>query len=267
MLDLVDRGVRRAACPIRPQVAGRPLGLLLGLQTFHPLRDRPTTSALEPLPLDERVARLRDPELRARILAETPDGRRPRMAFIGIGLDRTFPLGDPPDYEPAPDGVDRRDRRARQGRDPSESSTTCCSSTTAASSCSARCSATRSFTQDPIREMLAAPGDRARASATAARTAARSATRRIETFMLTHWVRDRTRGERLPLELVVRKMTSDTASLYGLGDRGVLAPGKKADLNVIDFDGLTLRRPEMLHDLPAGAPRLCSAPTATTRRS
>ena len=78
----------------------------------------------------------------------------------------------------------------------------------------------------------------------------------IETYMLTHWVRDRSRGERLPLELVIRKMTSDTAALYGLGDRGVIEVGKKADLNVIDLDRLTLRRPAMHHDLPAGAPRL-----------
>ena len=69
-------------------------------------------------------------------------------------------------------------------------------------------------------------------------------------------MRDRSRGERLPLELVVRKMTSDTASLYGLGDRGEITPGKKADLNVIDLDALTLRRPEMHYDLPGGARRL-----------
>jgi N-acyl-D-amino-acid deacylase len=78
----------------------------------------------------------------------------------------------------------------------------------------------------------------------------------IETYMLTHWVRDRTRGERLPLELVVRKMTRDTASLYGLGDRGEVTPGKKADLNVIDLERLELRRPEMHYDLPGGARRL-----------
>jgi N-acyl-D-aspartate/D-glutamate deacylase len=74
--------------------------------------------------------------------------------------------------------------------------------------------------------------------------------------MLTHWVRDRTRGERIPLEVVIRKMTLDTASLYGLGDRGTIEPYKLADVNVIDFDGLTLHRPGMVHDLPGGARRL-----------
>jgi N-acyl-D-aspartate/D-glutamate deacylase len=74
--------------------------------------------------------------------------------------------------------------------------------------------------------------------------------------MLTHWVRDRSRGERLPLELVVRKMTSDTAALYGLNDRGTLEPGKKADLNVIDYEHLHLPAPAMHYDLPGGARRL-----------
>ncbi|MSO79488.1 MAG: D-aminoacylase, partial [Acidimicrobiia bacterium] len=101
MLDLAgeayDEGV-----PIRPQIAGRPLGLLLGLQTFHPLRGRPSYDPLDALPLDEKVAAMRDPDLRARILSESP-AADDRMAFIGMGLDRIFKLGEPPDYEPAPD--------------------------------------------------------------------------------------------------------------------------------------------------------------------
>ena len=77
----------------------------------------------------------------------------------------------------------------------------------------------------------------------------------IPTFLLTHWVRDRSRGERVPLEWVVKRQTSDNAAFFGLHDRGVLAPGMKADLNVIDFDGLNLRPPHIVHDLPAGASR------------
>ena len=76
------------------------------------------------------------------------------------------------------------------------------------------------------------------------------------TTLLTHWVRDRTRGERLPLEFVVQRQTRDTARAMGFTDRGVLAPGLRADLNVIDLDGLRLHSPEMLHDLPAGGKRL-----------
>jgi len=73
--------------------------------------------------------------------------------------------------------------------------------------------------------------------------------------MLTHWARDRDHDQ-LPLEWVVRKMTSETASLYGLGDRGTIAVGKRADLNVIDHAGLRLHAPEMVYDLPAGGKRL-----------
>jgi N-acyl-D-aspartate/D-glutamate deacylase len=74
--------------------------------------------------------------------------------------------------------------------------------------------------------------------------------------MLTHWTRDRTRGELLPLEMMVKKQTSDTASLYGLGDRGILAPGKLADINIIDYERLQLGSPKVVNDLPAGGRRI-----------
>ena len=77
----------------------------------------------------------------------------------------------------------------------------------------------------------------------------------VPTFMLSYWVRDRERGPRLPLEQVVRFQTSETAELYGLTDRGILAPGMKADINLIDFEGLRLRAPEIVYDFPAGARR------------
>src|SRR5581483_6897127 len=78
----------------------------------------------------------------------------------------------------------------------------------------------------------------------------------MPTFLLTHWVRDRSRGERLPLEQAVHLQTGRTAAVYGMHDRGVIAPGKRADINVIDLDGLRLHAPEMVFDLPAGGRRL-----------
>jgi N-acyl-D-aspartate/D-glutamate deacylase len=78
----------------------------------------------------------------------------------------------------------------------------------------------------------------------------------ISTTMLTHWTRDRTRGPRLPLELVVRRQTSDTARLYGLLDRGRIAPGYRADLNLIDYDRLRVHVPTVAYDLPGGARRI-----------
>jgi N-acyl-D-aspartate/D-glutamate deacylase len=81
------------------------------------------------------------------------------------------------------------------------------------------------------------------------------------TYLLTHWTRDRTRGEQLPLELVVNKQTRRTAQTYGLLDRGLLAPGYRADLNVIDHEALAVGRPELVFDLPAGGKRLVQKPT------
>jgi N-acyl-D-aspartate/D-glutamate deacylase len=252
MLDLAteayDEGV-----PIRPQVAGRPLGLLLGLQTFHPLHRRPSYAPLDDLPLDEKVAAMRDPELRARILAESPDPDD-RMAFIGMGLDRIFKLGEPPDYEPAPDQSIAA-IADRLGRDPSEYLYDLLLENDGRELLLRPLLGYSNFTQDPIREMVLHPATALGLGDGGAHVGA-ICDASIETYMLTHWVRDRSRGERLPVELVVRKMTSDTASLYGLEDRGVVKPGYRADLNVIDLDGLVLHRPEMVYDLPGGARRL-----------
>jgi N-acyl-D-aspartate/D-glutamate deacylase len=252
MLDLVTEAYARGI-PVRPQIAGRPAGLLLGLQTFHALRDRPSYREIELLPLSEKVARLRDPALRARILAESPNSDS-RMSFIGLGLDRTFPLGDPPDYEPE-QSESIAAMAERQGVDPWDLYYDLLLADDGHELLLRPLLGYAQFTQEPIREMVLHPATALGLGDGGAHVGA-ICDASIETYMLTHWVRDRTRGERLPLELVIRKMTSDTASLYGLNDRGVLAAGKKADLNVIDFDHLTLRRPEMHHDLPAGAHRL-----------
>ncbi|MGH9025973.1 MAG: N-acyl-D-amino-acid deacylase family protein [Acidimicrobiia bacterium] len=247
-LEVYDEGI-----PIRPQVAGRPLGLLLGLQTFHPLSKRPTFQALEPLRLDEKVARMRDPEVRTQLLAETPK-QDDRMAFIGLGLDRIFPLGDPPDYELPPEASIEA-AAVRAGRDPTEALYDLLLAQDGRELLLRPLLGYSRFTQDPIREMILHPASALGLGDGGAHVGA-ICDASIETYMLTHWVRDRSRGERLPVELVIRKMTHDTASLYALNDRGTLAPGQKADLNVIDLERLTLRRPEMRYDLPAGARRL-----------
>jgi N-acyl-D-amino-acid deacylase len=253
MLDLALEA-HDAGVPVRPQVAGRPLGLLLGLQTFHPLRDRPSYRELEPLPLDEKVARLRDPAVRRAILSEAPPARDGIEAFIGLGLDRTFRLGEPPDYEPPPDeSIAAQAERA--GEDRWEYFYDLLLEHDGRQLLLRPLLGYSNFTQDPIREMVLHPTTALGLGDGGAHVGS-ICDASIETYMLTHWVRDRTRGERLPIELVVRKMTSDTAALYGLGDRGTIEPGKKADLNVIDVDHLVLHRPEMHYDLPAGARRL-----------
>ena len=252
MLDLAgeayDEGV-----PIRPQVAGRPLGLLLGLQTFHPLHRRPSFAPLADLPLEEKVEAMRDPDVRAQILAESP-AADDRMAFIGMGLDRIFRLGEPPDYEPSTDSS-LAAMAEREGRDPSDFLYDLLLENDGRELLLRPLLGYSNFTQDPIREMVLHPATALGLGDGGAHVGA-ICDASIETYMLTHWARDRSRGERLPLELVVHKMTSDTASLYGFGDRGVLAPGKRADVNVIDHANLTLHRPEMVYDLPGGARRL-----------
>jgi N-acyl-D-aspartate/D-glutamate deacylase len=252
MLDLAgeayDEGV-----PIRPQVAGRPLGLLLGLQTFHPLSKRPSFQPLLDLPLEEKVEAMRDPELRARIVAESPS-HDDAMAFIGMGLDRIFKLGEPPDYEPAPEQSIGELAKAA-GVDPTEYLYDLLLENDGRELLLRPLLGYSNFTQDPIREMVMHPASALGLGDGGAHVGA-ICDASIETYMLTHWVRDRSRGERLPLELVVQKMTSDTASLYGLQDRGVLAPGMRGDVNVIDLEGMVLHRPEMVYDLPGGARRL-----------
>ncbi|MFE3079328.1 N-acyl-D-amino-acid deacylase family protein [Nocardia tengchongensis] len=245
-----------AGIPVRPQVSARPLGLLIGLQTFNPFSFRPSYQAAverSGQDLDALVTALRDPALRDAILTEADLPDNP-MAFLSMGLDRTFTLGDPPDYEPAPDAslagdADRagietfrylydqlltRDGRALFYRPLLNYSR---------------------FTQDPIRDMLLHPATAVGLGDGGAHVGAICDASNT-TYLLTHWTRDRTRGERIPLPLAIRKMTHDTAQMYGLGDRGTVEVGKKADLNVIDYEALRLLPPAVAYDLPGGARRL-----------
>jgi N-acyl-D-aspartate/D-glutamate deacylase len=253
MLELSDRALAAGAA-IRPQVAGRPLGLLLGLQTMHPLQAKLSFRDVAGLPFDEMVDRLRRPGVRRRILDEVAATGDDRLSFIGMGLDRIFPIGDPPDYEPSPDeSVAARAEQA--GTDPWELFYDLLLEDDGRELLLRPLLGYSHLNQDAIREMLLHPSSALGLGDGGAHVGA-ICDASTTTYMLTHWARDRSRGEKLPLEFVVRKMTRDTAELYGLGDRGVLAPGMKADLNVIDHDRLSLSRPRMEHDLPGGARRL-----------
>jgi N-acyl-D-amino-acid deacylase len=254
LLDLAGDAASEGI-PLRPQVAGRPLGLLIGLQTFHPLTGRRAYRALAGLPLDELVAELRRPAVREAILSEQAeqDGYG-GTAFIQLGLDRMFPLGNPPDYEPAFD--DSVAARAKQEcRDEWEFFYDLLLQRNGRELLMRPLLGYSDFSHEPIRQMLLHPTSALGLGDGGAHVGA-ICDASTPTYMLTHWVRDRSRGPRLPLEWVVRKMTAETARLYGLEDRGVLTAGKKADVNVIDMDRLQLHPPEMVHDLPGGARRL-----------
>lgn len=248
MLDLCAEAAAEGS-NVRPQVAGRPVTLLLGLKTFHPFAYCPSWGPVGILPLDERVARMADPEIRRRLLAEasSPD---PTMRQF-FDPDKSFPLGDPPDYEPHPSASIAQIAK-RAGADVWS---VFYDALLADNGHAFVMRPLLNYTDgnlDAVREMLMHPttvwglGDGGAHCGTTCDAS-------TPTYMLTHWARDRSNG--IPLETVIKKMTSQTAGLFGLGDRGVLAPGMRADINVIDHAGLTLHAPVMVHDLPGDARR------------
>jgi len=257
LLERVDEAAAEGA-DLRPQVGSRATTLLIGHQTFHPFQYKPSHAPLADLPLPERVARLRDPALRARLLAEAPRFDDPRLmvvhTLIANRLDRVYPLGDPPDYEPGPEDSIAA-MAAREGRDPFD---VLYDRLLEQEGRALLMLAILNYSDgdlEPVRTMLEHPRSAFGLGDAGAHCGA-ICDASMTTFLLTHWARDRRRGPKLPLARAVRKMTRETAELYGLRDRGLLAPGKKADANVIDFDALALEAPVMVRDLPAGGRRL-----------
>ncbi len=254
LLDAAARAATRGA-RLAPQIAARPTSLLIGLQSsIHPFSGHAAYQAIAHLPLAERVARLRDPEVRHAILEERVQHSNPIVAFISSAFHKLFPLGDPPDYEPAPEkSVAAMAQRA--GTTPEEIAYDLLLQRDGRELLYLPLLNYSGFDFEPIREMLLHP----QAVVGLADGGAHCGVicdASMPTFLLTHWVRDRRRGERLPLEHVVARQTRETARLYGLDDRGTLAPGMLADVNVIDLDGLAIVPPEMIFDLPAEGRRL-----------
>jgi len=256
--DVLDWAAAATASglPIKAQVLSRAIGVMLGheltLNTFYTCE---SYARLARLAFDERIRELKRPETRARILAESADPD-PTIVLgrLAREFDHMFLLGDPPDYEqPFDQSIAARAQRLgvtpeelvydlmleRDGRN--NLYVTLCN-----------------YEQGSLDSSLAMMrhagavlglGDGGAHCGTICDGS-------YPTFMLTHWVRDRTRGERLSLPLVVKWLTHDTAQAVGLLDRGIIAPGYKADLNVIDLNRLVLHAPEVAHDLPGGGRRL-----------
>ena len=243
--------------PLRPQIPGRPIGMLLGLQGFNPFKTRPTYLALAGLPLDELVAELSKADVRKAILGEAD--LYPMPSYIGMGMDRIFELGERPDYEPAPE-VSIAAQAARLGRDPYDLFYDMLLRRGGHELLMRPLIGYSDLNLDPIREMLLHPSTVVGVGDGGAHVSV-ICDASTPTWMLTHWVRDRSRGAKLPIETVVHKMTKNNAELYGMSDRGQLAPGLRADLNVIDLDRLAVLAPEFRHDLPSGAPRLVQEST------
>ena len=255
--ELMDASLRAVdeGADIWPQVAGRATGLLSGHHTTYSLFDAfPAYQQVKQRGLSDQefAAALHDPEVRSAILGWEPD--EVTATSLAGAYDRTFLLGDPPDYEPGP-GRSLAGLATASGRHPLEVAYDAMLADDGTGLLYVPILNYAEGSLEPVREMFLHP----RAAVGLADGGAHCGVicdASMPTFMLTHWVRDRTRGERLPLEWVVRKQTRDTARLYGLGDRGTVEVGMLGDLNVIDLDELALEPPQVVRDLPAGGSRL-----------
>jgi N-acyl-D-aspartate/D-glutamate deacylase len=255
MLDRVKKYNAEGA-HLAPQISPRPTGMLMGLQSsLHPFITHPTYHReLAHLPIDERVAEMRKPEVRARILAEEPGTKDRVTRYLVTNFAKYFRLGDPPDYEPAPE-TSIAARAQRAGKSAAELTYDLLLERNGREMLYVPFSNYASYNLDAVREMMTDTTTTLGLSDGGAHCGL-ICDASMPTYLLTHWVRDRSRGERLPVEFVVKRQTADTAKLYGLNDRGTLKPGLKADVNAIDLDGLRLHAPEMVFDLPAGGRRL-----------
>ncbi|MEA2680211.1 MAG: hypothetical protein QOK03_1933, partial [Candidatus Binataceae bacterium] len=253
VLEFIERSNHNGA-RMMAQVGARPAGSLMSLQSsVHPFSThRSYRHLMAGLSLEERVARMRDPDVRAQILNDVPAVKEEQTLGMVAGFQHHFSLGDPPDYEPTADSS-ILERAKRMHLTPQE---------VAYDTLLERDGreiiymplAYKSYSFDGILPQLTNPNTILSLSDGGAHCGV-ICDASMPTYMLTHWVRDRSRGERLPLEFAVRRQTYDTAQLYGLLDRGTLAPGMKADVNLIDFERLQLHPPEMVFDLPANGRR------------
>ena len=245
---------------MHPQVSSRPIGFVTGLSSYHAFQRRPTYMALARLPLSERVKEMAKAEVKAAILSEAdvpvaePGSMANLFRLFQMAAPMIYPLADPVDYEPTMDQM-LGAQMAATGREPLdvlydfllEGQGTAMGALMGSNDIAER--------QEVLREMLVHPDTVTGLSDAGAHvTLICDAT--MPTTQLTYWVRDRQRGERLPLEFIVAKQTANNARLYGFHDRGLLAPGKRADINVIDLERLTVAPPKAHHDLPAGGTRL-----------
>jgi N-acyl-D-aspartate/D-glutamate deacylase len=259
MLDRAGKA-RRAGVQLYPQIHARSPMLLMGLGAkLNPLLHCPSFASLATLPVSEQAARIRtDDELRAQLVAEltaTTDA----WVRVPFTFDNMFPLGlDRPRYEPTAD-ESVASRAAREARHPCAVVIDELVQGDGKGLLNIPILNFSRFTHDPIFEMMTDPttvvgladgGAHCNTICDAG----------VPTHMLEHWARDRI-GQRLPIETAVRKISRDTAEVYGLLDRGVVAPGMRADLNVIDFDAVAQKMPRLVHDLPTGAPRFIQEST------
>jgi N-acyl-D-aspartate/D-glutamate deacylase len=235
------------------QIRSRPTSVLLGFElSGNPFSRCASYRAIAALPFAERLVHLRDPSFRDRLLGEAFDGDKRESR--ARRWDRMFALGDPPDYEPAPDASIAA-RATRAGVSPEAMAYEVMMADDGRGVLYLPVTNFAAGNLDVVRDMIADPntllglGDGGAHVGVMCDATATS-------YTLTHWTRDRRRGDLFPLAWTVKRLTADNAHAIGLRDRGVLAVGRKADLNLIDYDRLRLRAPRIQYDLPAGGKRL-----------
>src|SRR5215469_6771341 len=239
---------------ITAQIAARPVGLLLGLElSRNPFQTHPSYRAIAELPLAERLKRLRTADVRAAILGESPSATDDPL-FFRPNYDKIYLLGNPPDYEqPSENALGPQARR--QGRKPEELAYDAMLSDEGRGMLYVPFLNYAEGNLDSTREMLTDPRSVPGLSDGGAHCGI-ICDASFPTYLLTHWTRDRKRGEKLSIPFVVAAQSRKTALSVGLTDRGLIAPGYKADVNVIDYDRLQLHPPKVHYDLPVGGRRL-----------
>ncbi|UPJ62816.1 amidohydrolase family protein [Bradyrhizobium sp. 191] len=252
-LDEINAAARRGLS-VTAQIAARPVGLLLGLElSRNPFQTHPSYRAIAHLPLQERLARLHQPDVRKAILSETATATDDPL-FFRPDYDKMFLLGDPPDYEQPPENALGPLAR-RQGRRPEELAYDAMLSDDGRGMLYVPFLNYSDGNLDATREMLLDPQSVPGLSDGGAHCGI-ICDASFPTYLLTHWTRDRKRGEKLTIPFVVAAQSRKTALSVGLTDRGLIAPGYKADVNVIDYDRLHLHPPKVHYDLPVGGRRL-----------
>jgi N-acyl-D-aspartate/D-glutamate deacylase len=243
----------RQGLQITGQVRSRPTSVLLGFElSQNPFMGHPSYRKIAHLDFAERIRHLRDPAFQFALLAEAFDGdSRARRV---LRWDRMFPLGDPPNYEPSPENSIAA-RAARDGRSPDSVALDLLLERDGKAILYLPVTNYAAGNLDVVEQMIAHPntllglGDGGAHVGIMCDATATS-------YTLTHWTRDRGRGSLFPVAWAIKRLSHDNAAAIGLHDRGQIKPGMKADLNVIDYDRLALKPPEIVYDLPAGGKRL-----------
>ncbi|CAM3256888.1 amidohydrolase family protein [Mycobacterium colombiense] len=253
MIEKANSAADGGEIRVTAQLLPRPIGLIIGLQlSANPFVLYPSYREIAHLPLAERVAEMRKPEVRARILADKPGQGHP-ILYVAQMWDWIFPLGDTPDYEPDPSTSIGARARAR-GVDPMEEAYDRLLDDEGKAMLLVATSNLQNNSLDTVGELLHRE-DVVLGLGDGGAHYGMICDASYSTYFLTHWARDRKAG-RFTVAEAVRELTSVPARVAGLADRGRIGVGYKADLNVIDHAALRLHKPIISYDLPAGGRRL-----------